>query len=171
MGDVKAKATVISICVAMVGLIFLVLWAFWPGTKEDDNIQDMQVEGSGNTIQTEQSKEYSLLHIENLKTEAMRNSWINGGLFLFIFLVMLGYGAHYKIIRVPKRNDRNEEDERKDDKIEEMELELVEAGYLKRKKRKRKMSGKKKKEVKIKKSRRNKRRNDDEEDEDEEEEV
>jgi hypothetical protein len=168
--EVAKKAMVIGIIIAMFSLIFLVMWAFWPGTKEDDLKQDMKVEGSGNTVKTEQSKDFLLLHIKNLKAESTKTNWINGALFLFIFVVMLSYGAHYKIVRVPRRMIQNYEEEMKEEKMEEMEQELVESGYLKRKKRKRKMSVKKK-EVKVKKSRGDKRRNDDEEDEDEDEEV
>jgi flagellar biosynthesis/type III secretory pathway M-ring protein FliF/YscJ len=162
--ELTKKTLVVLGLVAMVGIILLTMWLFWPN-KEDDIKQDLQIKGSDNKVQTTQTKDFSLIHVENLRAENQKNNVINWTLFTIIIVVIIGYGAHYRMYRVPRRIEQEYSAQRKEDKVDEIETTLVDLGYLKKKK---KMSAKKKKGMKSKRSRMYKKKEEEEEEFEEE---
>jgi flagellar biosynthesis/type III secretory pathway M-ring protein FliF/YscJ len=172
-GECALKATIGGIICGVVLVVIVGAWAFWQSSSVEDTITEANIDGSGNLVKTESSHEWNLIHINNLRSDAVKRTWVWTVMFILLFAVIIGYACHYRLVRKPRNEIKYEEQEQKDVKLEDMEYELIEGGYLKRKKRKRKISEKtRKKEVKTKKMRVNKRREERiEEDDEEEEEV
>ena len=98
-------------------IVLVTVWFFWPA-KQENIVQDMEVKGNSNTVETNQAKEISLIHIENLKAEQNRVNIVNWMLFAVILVLLAVYGAHYRMVQGPRNIERRFEEDRKTEKLD-----------------------------------------------------
>ena len=107
----------------LVGMSLIVLgtvWFFWP-VKQENIVQEMEVKGNSNTVEINQANKISLIHIENMKAEHHKVNIVNWTLFAGILVVLAAYGAHYRIVRVPRNIEWRFEEDRKTEKLDEVD--------------------------------------------------
>ena len=107
--------------VSMVVIIMIIIgtvWFFWPA-NEEEIVQN--IKGDSNTVNNNQAKEMSLIHIDNLRAEHHKVNIVNWSIFGVIIVVLVAYGAHYRMICVPKNIERRFAEKRKTEKLDEVQ--------------------------------------------------
>ena len=147
------RYTASGICCVVVVVVVIILTIMFKGMTGDDIDNTNDVAGNHNNIQTDNTKEVSLLHIETLASGQRVTNW-TVILGFTIILVLFGFTVFYQ--RSRKRARRIIKEYERDellDKISAMEEELVTRGFLQkpraRKGRKTKKTKKSKKSLKA----------------------
>ena len=109
-------------------LVVVVTYFAWPSgdLKTSVAVDD-------NTVKTSETREVSLLHIEGLASAQRTSNWVT---FLgFLAMVgSVGYAVfHYKIVRGPRRMQKDMDRERMVDRLHDIEEVLVELGHMRKK--------------------------------------
>ena len=112
-------------------LTFTIGWFFW--LSEDKITETVDIQGNGNSIATNQKREYSLLHIAVLSDRVQRHSIINWTIFIIIFVIILSYCAHHHVIKMPAKIQDKFQKSKNEEKLAECEGALIEMGYLREK--------------------------------------
>ena len=111
-------------------LVVVVTYFAWPS---GDLKTSVAVDGDDNTVKTSETREVSLLHIEGLASAQRTSNWVT---FLgFLAMVgSVGYAVfHYKIVRGPRRMQKDMDRERMVDRLHDIEEVLVELGHMRKK--------------------------------------
>ena len=111
-------------------LVVVVTYFAWPS---GDLKRSVAVDGDDNTVKTSETREVSLLHIEGLASAQRTSNWVT---FLgFLAMVgSVGYAVfHYKIVRGPRRMQKDMDRERMVDRLHDIEEVLVELGHMRKK--------------------------------------
>ena len=137
-----SRRAVVILGILSIGVIIVVAaWFAWP-SSEDDIKETLHITGNNNKVKTTQTKDFSLIHIEGLKAEtgshitniretAKRNNLITWGLLGVIFLIIMTYIGHYRMVRIPQKLEQRYEAQKQKEKLENIEETLVEHGYMK----------------------------------------
>ena len=111
-------------------LVVVVTYFAWPS---GDLKTSVAVDGDDNTVKTSETREVSLLHIDGLASAQRTSNWVT---FLgFLAMVgSVGYAVfHYKIVRGPRRMQKDMDRERMVDRLHDIEEVLVELGHMRKK--------------------------------------
>lgn len=111
-------------------LVVVVTYFAWPS---GDLKTSVAVDGDDNTVKTSETREVSLLHIEGLASAQRTSNWVT---FLGFLAMMgsVGYAVfHYKIVRGPRRMQKDMDRERMVDRLHDIEEVLVELGHMRKK--------------------------------------
>ena len=131
----------VVVVVAVVVMVFIIR-----AMASDTNNFDTKVDGNDNNIETTNSKEFSLVHIDSIQNLATGQKLTNIVVILgfLIILGIFGFGCFY--IKAKKRARRFLKDlERQEvmDKISAIETEMVARGFMKKSKAKKTRKAKK----------------------------
>ena len=143
MGLTCNKVTITGAVVAALILTVFFTYLFWPKTEKMDLDVDVDNIGDKNTIQTIETKEVSLLHIEGLASAQRTSNWMTFIGFATLF-GSIGYAIfHFKVVKGPRRLRKDMEREQMMDRLHEMEEVLVDMGYIKKKRTRKGKKGRK----------------------------
>ena len=156
---------VVILGILSIGVIIVVAaWFAWP-SSEDDIKDTLDITWNNNKVKMTQTKDFSLIHIEGLRAEtgshitniretAKRNNLITWGLIGVIFLVIMTYIGHYRMVKIPQKLEQRYDAQKQEEKLENIEETLVKHGYMKEtRSKKRKAKGRKIKTAKTRKER------------------
>ena len=124
------KWTLIGVGAVVCVLVVVVTYFAWPS---GDLKTSVAVEGDDNVVKTSEKSEVSLLHIEGLASAQRTSNWMT---FLGFLVVVgsVGYAVfHYKIVRGPRRMQKDMDRERMIDRLHDIEEVLVELGHMRKK--------------------------------------
>ena len=154
-----SRRTIVLLGGGSIGLVLLVTaWFAWPrGNQQNDDVtEDLTVAGNSNEIKTVQTKDFSLIHIENrlpaergahltnIRETATKDRWLTWGTLALVAVGILAYLGHYNLIRLPKKTAQVDMQNKHEDKIDTFEDMLIAHGYMQEPKRnKRKTKGRK----------------------------
>ena len=156
-----AVGVAVVVCVVVVVITYFAL-------PRGDLKTSVDVDGDDNVVKTSEKSEVSLVHIEGLASAQRTSNWMT----LLGFVVLLGSVGyvvfHYKVVRGPRRLQKDMDRERMIDRLHDIEEVLVELGHMRKK---RVLKFKKKKGKASKKETKRGRRQMEIEDEEEDEDV
>ena len=100
---ITKKTLAVAGLVGVSVIVLETLWFFWPA-KQENIVQEMEVKGNSNAVETNQAKEISLIHIGNLKGEHHKVNIVNWTLFAVILVRLAAYGTHYRVVSGAKKH-------------------------------------------------------------------
>ena len=129
------------ICATIIVVVLLLAAGFfkWINAEEDTNTNvDPEVSGSNNkiAIRTDNKHEISLLHIDNLASSQRTANGLMIGGFVTIFLVATLIFYNYKKTKSQRRREKTRERLQLMNKIQAVEDEMINRGFMPRKKTK-----------------------------------
>jgi hypothetical protein len=167
-GSAKVTATIVAIAVVLLLVIGIILWVLWPTSNYEVSETEAKIDGNGNKVITDSHREWALFRIDNLEAGAVRRTWTGVIVIILGLGCLILYGCHYKIIRKPREEIRNNEHEMRGTEMKILKYDLMESGFLNRKRPvMKKLDNKKKPSVLMKKSKINKKIEDEYEEEEE----
>jgi hypothetical protein len=165
-GNAKVTATIIAIAVGLLLVIGVICWFLWPTSNYEVSKTEAKIDGNGNKVITDSHREWAIFRIEHLEAGAVRRTWTGVIVVILVLGGLILYGCHYKIIRKPRNDIRDNENEMRGTEMKILKYDLTEAGYLHRKRPiQKKLEKSKKPSVIMKKNKINKRIEEDDEEE------